>query len=281
MGSRSGELFGLSMLFSLVLTLGVLLALPVFAIEKTFTNSLGMEFVLIPAGSFTMGSPVGEAHRSGDEVLHRVTISKPFYMQTTEVTLRQWRALMGKKLFGRRRGSDNSPVVKVSWHDCMDFIKRLNRLKEGTYRLPTEAEWEYACRAASTTPYSWGKEIDCGRAMYGNNTLKSDQCVDYVKSKGMAVDGPAPVKSYPPNAWGLYDMHGNVWEWCQDRYDPYPKGPAIDPGGPDSGTARVRRGGSWFKHGYFCRSANRTYGHPTSRYRTTGFRVVREVGGAR
>ena len=267
----------LSILFSLILMSSLLLDLPALAMEKTFANSLGMGFVLIPAGSFTMGSPPGEPHRNRDEVQHNVTISKPFYMQTTEVTIKQWRALMGRRLFGERKGSDDMPVKKVSWYDCMNFIKKLNDLKQGTYRLPTESEWEYAGRAGSTTAYSWGKDIDCSKALYGNNTQKSEKCMDYVKSKGMMPDGPVPVKSYPPNAWGLYDMHGNVWEWCQDRYGAYPKGAAVDPRGPDSGSDWVRRGGSWFKYGYYCRGANRNWGLPTSRYQTTGFRLVREV----
>jgi sulfatase modifying factor 1 len=277
MGNAPRRSFGLFIVFSLILTSGLLSDIPAFALERTLTNSLGMEFVLIPAGTFTMGSPSGEPNRNGDEVLHKVTISKPFYMQTTEVTLKQWRSLMGTRLFGEQEGPDNEPVVKVSWHDCMDFIGKLNALKEGTYSLPTESQWEYACRAGSTTPYSWGNDIDCTKAMYSNNTQKAKKCVDYVKSKGVAPDGPAPVKTYPPNAWGLYDMHGNVWEWCEDQYGPYPKGAAVDPRGPGSGTPKVRRGGSWFKYGYFCRSANRNYGHPMSRYQTTGFRLVREV----
>jgi sulfatase modifying factor 1 len=247
-------------------------ALP--ASEKVFHNSLGMEFVLIPAGTFIMGSPQDELYRDKREIQHTVRISKPFYIQTTEVTLGQWWALMGKKLFGRRKGPDTIPVVEVSWHDCMDFIKKLNALSAWSYRLPTEAEWEYACRAGSTTAYSWGNAIDCGKAMYANNSLKSDECLDYIKSKGMFIDRPAPVKSYHSNTWGLYDMHGNVWEWCHDWYGDYTMQSKIDPRGPDSGTMKVRRGGSWFKYGYSCRSGNRNSGHPSSRLKTTGFRLV-------
>ena len=260
--------------FTGFLILSAFLPLKILAFDKAFTNSLGMDFVLIPSGTFIMGSPGNEPYRDDDEVQHKVTISDPFYLQTTEVTLKQWRALMGRKLIGRRTGADNMPVVKVSWHDCMDFIRKLNALSEWSYRLPTEAEWEYACRAGSSTAFTWGNAIHCSNAMYGNNSLDSGECLNYLRSKGLAIDQPAPVKSYPPNAWGLYDMHGNVWEWCKDWHGDYTTRAEVNPLGPDSGNRRVRRGGSWFKHGHSCRSANRNYGHPGSRYRTTGFRVV-------
>ena len=261
---------------SLVLS-SIFFSASVFAFEKTFTNSLGMEFILIPSGTFTMGSPPDEPYRGSSEVQHRVSISRPFYIQTTEVTLKQWRSLMGKRLLGRRKGSDNMPVTQVSWFDCMEFIKRLNRLGEGKYRLPTEAEWEYAVRAGTTSPFSWGDTIDCDKAMYGNNSLKHNVCQLFIKSLELPIDAPAPVKSYRPNPWGLYDMHGNVWEWCVDWFGDYQKNPVTDPKGPDSGTMKIRRGGSWFKHGYSCRSANRSFGHQATRYRTTGFRLVRDV----
>ena len=237
--------------------------------EKVFTNSLGMEFVLIPAGTFMMGSPPDEPHRNKSETQHPVKISKPFYLQKTEVTLKQWRALMGKRFFGlfKRRGKENEPIVKVSWFDTIKFIEKLNALNEGNYRLPTEAEWEYAARAGSQEAYSWGKDIDCTKAMFANSRNNYEECIDYVKSRGLATDSPAPVKSYPPNAWGLYDMHGNVWEWCEDWF--------VD--GSDKKAGRVRRGGSWFGHGYSCRSANRAWANPASRFHTTGFRVVREA----
>jgi len=247
-----------------------------FGFDKKFWNSVGMEFVLIPAGTFLMGSPADEPFRNPDEVQHQVTITKPFYLQRTEVTRQQWGALMGGKPFGSRDG-DDLPVVKVSWHSSMRFIEKLNAVGEGTYRLPTEAEWEYACRAGSQEAFTWGKNISCGQAMYGNNSLKSKECLEYAKKRGLPMDGPAPVKSYPPNAWGLYDMHGNVWEWCSDWYGDYPQHAVSDPAGPDSGKLRVRRGGSWFKGSWLCRSANRNFSHFASRYRTLGFRVVREV----
>ena len=259
------------------LILNTFFPLPVSAYEKTLRNSLGMEFVLIPAGTFKMGSPLDEPFRAESEIQHQVAISRPFYMQTTEVTLKQWKAVMGKRLFSYRKGADNMPVASVCWLDCIKFVKKLNALNEGRYRLPTEAEWEYSCRAGSFSTYTWGDTIDCSRAMYANNSLKAKECLDYVKSKGLNTDTRAPVMSYKPNAWGLYDMHGNVWEWCQDWYGDYTVSPIFDPCGPDSGTMKVRRGGSWFKYGHYCRSANRNYGHPASRYDTTGFRLVREV----
>ena len=236
----------------------IFFSVSVFAFEKTFTNSLGMEFVLIPSGTFMMGSPPGEPDRDLSEVRHRITISKPFYMQTTEVTLKQWRSLMKSKLLIFRNASGDMPVTRVSWFDCMEFIKRLNGMGEGKYRLPTEAEWEYAARAGTTTAFSWGDSIDCEKAMYGNNSIKYDVCQLYIESIGLRKDQPAPAKTYRPNPWGLYDMHGNLWEWCQDWFGDYEKNPATDPKGPASGTMRIRRGGSWFKYGYSCRSANAT-----------------------
>lgn len=268
-------------LFIISIMIGTLVPAPGFSAEKTVVNSLGMEFVLIPAGTFVMGTPIDEPHRNQDEVQHEVTITKPFYMQTTEVTLKQWRDLMGAKFFGlwkwRWRGEGDMPKAKVSWFDAIDFIQELNKRKEGIYRLPTEAEWEYAARAGSTTAYTWGKDIECSKAMYSNNSLKEGNCVEHVIAKGLTKDEPAPVRRYPPNAWGFYDMHGNVWEWVQDWYGEYPTSAVVDPKGPDSGTIKVRRGGSWFRFGWSCRSANRNTGHPGSKYNTLGFRVVREV----
>lgn len=254
--------------------LGTILADPLFAAPKLFRNSLGMEFVLIPAGTFRMGSPPGEPHRGYSELKHQVTVSRPFYMQSTEITLQQWRAVMGKRFFFRKKGSPHMPVVKVSWHDCMDFIEKLNSRHPGTYRLPTEAEWEYACRAGTASAYSWGDEIDCSKAMYENNSLKHPKCLEYIKSRGLSSDQPATVKSYAPNAWGLYEMHGNVWEWCADWFGEYPAEAATDPRGPPAGSQKIRRGGSWYGYWFSCRSANRNPSHPASRYRTTGFRLV-------
>lgn len=260
--------------FGLIFLLGdSLTPNPILSGEKRLINSVGMEFILIPAGTFIMGSPLDEPDRDKNEPQHQVILSRPFYLQVTEVTLGQWQELMGKRFFERRKGKGDIPVSRVSWFDCSDLISKLNKLNEGNYRLPTEAEWEYACRAGSTTAYTWGPMIDCNKARYGG----SKECEETLKSKGFSPNGPAPVKGYQPNAWGLYDMHGNLWEWCQDWLGNYPSHVATDPKGPDSGTNKVRRGGSWFKYGYYCRSANRTYAHPASRLQTTGLRVVREA----
>jgi len=259
---------------------GILISLfpcHVAGMEKSITNSLDMTFVRIPAGTFIMGSPADEQGRKGNEMEHEVTIGRPFYMQTTEVTVKQWRDIMGSPLLFKKKGTDDMPVTSVSWDDCVQFLEKLNARNEGVYRLPTEAEWEYACRGGKASIYGWGDAIDCSKAMYANNSLKTGDCLKFVESRGLATDAPAPVRSYAPNAWGLYDMPGNVWEWCQDWYGPYPKEAAVDPKGPRSGSEKVRRGGSWYGPGQRCRCANRNFSHPASRYQTTGFRLVREA----
>jgi formylglycine-generating enzyme required for sulfatase activity len=246
----------------------------VCAQEQKVVNSLGMEFVLIPSGMFVMGSPIEEAYRDVSEVEHPVTISRPFYMQTTEVTVDQWRAVMGRPWVGGKKGPGDMPVVKVSWHDCKKFIQKLELITGASYALPTEAQWEYAARAGSATAYFWGSRIDCPQAMFANNPMKYDACVAVNRASGLEAGRPAPVKRYPPNAWGLYDMHGNVWEWCEDRFYRYHAVSVADPCVTESGQDRVRRGGSWFGPGFSCRSANRAYGHPMSRLQNTGFRLV-------
>ena len=272
-----------AVLFLMVLVSALFSPLTPWALEKTVTNSLGMAFALIPAGTFTMGSPSNEPGRERDEVVHTAKISKPFYLQTSEVTVKQWQDIMGKPFFGGKKGSPNMPVVRVSWQDCVKFIKKLNARNDGVYRLPTEAEWEYACRVGNTTAYGIGESIDCDLAMYANNTLKQSACVNTVKKKGLPPDQPAPVKSYGPNAFGLYDMNGNVWEWCEDWYHPYKPDVAVKPQSQgetpsmETGTDKVRRGGSWYGTGSRCRCANRNYSHFANRYQTTGFRLVREV----
>jgi sulfatase modifying factor 1 len=262
--------------------------------EGRLVNSLGMTFVLISPGTFLMGSAPGgiydtvekiywkehwikPLYRDSDEVQHEVVLTKPFYMQVTELTQGQWKAVMGSNPSYFKDCGEDCPVERISWIDAQEFIQELNKKNEGKYRLPTEAEWEYCARAGTATAFSWGNQVDCSLAMFQNNTLRGwDFCVRQVKYRGLKEDSPAPVKSYPPNPWGLYDMHGNIWEWCQDWYGPYPEEKVVDPKGAIKGSDRVRRGGSWFGMGTLCRSANRTRSHPAVRYRTQGFRVVRE-----
>ena len=194
-----------------------------------------LEMILIPAGKFVMGSPESEKGRSKDETQHEVTLTKPFYMGKYEVTQEQWEAVMvNNRSFYR---GPKLPVTSVSWENCQEFIKKLNAKTSGGYRLPTEAEWEYSCRAGTTTAYS-----------YGDSITKNDSNVEGLSTK--------VVGSYKPNAFGLYDMHGNVWEWCEDWKVDYPKEAVIDPKGPEAGKNRVLRGGSFTGVGMHSRSAN-------------------------
>ena len=245
--------------------------------EKKITNHLGMTFIRVAPGNFEMGSPDTEAHRKSNEAQHRVEISKPFYLQETEVTLEQWRAVMGKAIFLKKKGGPRTPVTRVSFFDCQKFIRKLNQMDTARYRLPSEKEWEYACRAGTTTAYSWGNEPDCSLAMFGNTPKRHGECISYYRSIGLPVNGPAPVASFPPNPWGFYDMHGNVWEWCHDEYTDDIRDPGVNTFDLFSSRPRVRRGGSWYLYGRYMRSANRTYAHPGARFQTTGFRLVIEA----
>ncbi|MBZ0263184.1 SUMF1/EgtB/PvdO family nonheme iron enzyme [bacterium] len=223
----------------------------------------GMVFVDIPTGSFMMGSPSNEKDRDNDETQHRVTISKSFQMMTTEVTQSMWVSVMGSNPSYFK--GDNLPVERVSWTDCQEFIKKLNQRDPGKgYRLPTEAEWEYACRAGTTTRFNTG-DSDSDLALTGW----------YSGNSGSKTH---PVGQKEPNAWGLYDMHGNVWEWCSDWKGDYPSGSVTDPtgpSGPSSGTYRVLRGGSWWLFGGICRSADRIGSGPSARSYIYGLRIVR------
>ena len=230
------------------------------------------EFVLIQPGTFMMGSPESEVARFDDETLHEVTITKPFYMQTTPVTQKQWKAVMDNNPSYFK--GDNLPVECVNWNDCQQFIQRLNQRNEGTYRLPTEAEWEYACRAGTGTPFGIGNghDLDSSQANFDGN-------YPYGKSKkSLYLGHTTQIKSFSPNTWGLYDMHGNVCEWCQDWYNgDYLIGAVSDPQGPDTGVARVNRGGGWYLKARYARSALRGYNSPDVRYDNLGFRLVKEV----
>ena len=231
-------------------------------------DSLGMSFVLVPAGTFTMGSPEDEPGRASDETQHQVTISNSFYMQTTEVTQAQWEAVMGSDR-SHFSGFADCPVERVSWNDVQDFITALNAMGEGTYRLPTEAEWEYACRAGSTTAFPNGDITETGCRYDPNLMGMGWYCYN-------ASHKTHPVARKDPNAWGLYDMHGNVGEWCQDWYGDYPSGHVTDPTGPSSGEKRVLRGGYYDDLVVDLRSACRSWAYPAIPYWSMyGFRVAR------
>ena len=232
---------------------------------KEITNSIGMKLVLIPKGAFMMGSPESEV-RIADATQHEVTISKDYYLGLYEVTQAQYEKMMGKNpsrfqgdnLRGDslRRDSTNHPVEQVSWGDAVDFCKKLSDLTEEkkagrVYRLPTEAEWEYACRAGSKSAYSFGES--------------SKSLGDYAWFDQNSNRQTHPVGEKKANAWGLYDMHGNVWEWCSDWYGQYPKGAVSDPVGTRESSNRVFRGGSWYDHFEYCRSARRLGYFPSGR----------------
>ena len=185
-----------------------------------------------------MGSPKEEIERKPDEIPHQVTLTKGFYMGVYPVTQEQWKEIMGNNP-SQFNGEKNLPVEMVSWNDCQEFIKKL-RIKDKTpYRLPTEAEWEYCCRAGTKTPFHFGETISTGQANYDGNFIYGNG------KKGLNRKKTMPVGSFPANAWGLHDMHGNLWEWCQDWYGDYPQNDVVDPQGPNEGKARVLRGGSW------------------------------------
>ncbi len=248
-----------------------------FAQEKKITNHLGMTFIRVEPGTFQMGSPETETDRKTNEKHHPVKITEPFYLQETEVTLEQWQDIMGKAFLLKKKGGPRTPVTRVSFYDCQKFIRKLNQTDTARYRLPSEKEWEYACRAGTTTAYSWGNDPDCALAMYANTPKRHGECSSYYRSMGLPVNSPAPVASFPPNPWGFYDMHGNVWEWCQDEYTDDIRAPGVNTYDLFSTRPRVRRGGSWYLYGRYMRSANRTYAHPGARFQTTGFRLVLEV----
>ncbi|TAE92057.1 MAG: formylglycine-generating enzyme family protein [Verrucomicrobia bacterium] len=219
-----------------------------------------MTFCWCPAGDFTMGSPESEGGRSFDEKQFKVTLTKGFWMAKTEVTQAQWQAVMGSN--PSEFQGENLPVEHVSWNDAQEFLQKLNALigseDGGKMVLPTESQWEYACRAGEAGPFSGGTidEVAWHSDNSGSNTH--------------------PVGTKKSNEWGLYDMHGNVWEWCQDWYDDQLAG-GVDPRGPTSGATRVIRGGSWSYFAFFCRAADRNYDPPSYADNGLGFRVARSL----
>jgi formylglycine-generating enzyme required for sulfatase activity len=264
--------------------------------------------VQIPGNTFTMGSPAGEASRdSAEETQHQVTLTG-FSMSKYQVTQAQYEAVTGvnpsnfKSFVAPETSTANRPVENVTWYDAIEFCNKLSEQElltpvytitgrtpatgypitaatvtpdwsKNGYRLPTEAEWEYACRAGTATPFNTGNNITTDQANYdGRYPYNENQA-------GVFRNRTTGVESFAPNGWDLYDMHGNVHAWCWDRYDKdyYSSSPEQDPTGPVSGNFRVIRGGSWYSDGHQLRSARRSNYEPNSRSYTIGFRVVRSV----
>lgn len=238
-------------------------------------------FRLIPKGIFLMGSepeevagPIGQDHERDESPTRWVTLSEDYYLGVFEITQAQWMSVMGENpaVFQQTENYQQEqedhllrPVESVSWNDSQLFIEKMNALGIGTFRLPTEAEWEYACRAGTTTRYYWGNDP----RKYIINQYA------WANSRSFASTHPAGMKK--PNAWGLYDMSGNVWEWCSDGYAAYPQGPQTDPKGSEESKRKVFRGGSWFDFPESHRCANR-HKHGTDRgYTAIGLRLVMEV----
>ncbi len=222
----------------------------------------------IVPGEFVMGSPEHEAERFDNETQHRVILSRGFWLADTACTQALWQAVMGDNPSGFQ--GEDRPVETVSWDDVQGFIERLNALlSDPGFRLPTEAEWEYACRAGTTTPFGFGEQITSEQVNYdGNRPYAGGQ-------RGLDRGETVPVKALPCNSWGLYQMHGNVWEWCQDWYGRYPAGAMTDPPGPEEGALRVLRGGSWIFVGRHARSAQRYAVKLGDRVDFLGFRLAR------
>ena len=272
------------------------------AAAKEISNSLGMRLMLIPTGTFVMGSPAREDGREAGEVQHSVKISRPFYMANTEVTQAQWKRLMNSEPSDARNCGQNCPVERVSWFDAVEFCNRLSLseklspcyLRRGKmvrrmencngYRLPTEAEWEYAARAGSTSRYCFGNDLGCSEANTGSFQIVGRSLqgwrrfLPFCMPMNQAVD----VGLYPANLWGLHDMHGNVAEWCHDFYRDGYEGAAAarDPLGPEASGKRVLRGGSFASDAGFCRCAARAGENPGLSdvclgYEAYGFRCVR------
>jgi len=234
-----------------------------------------MKFVLLPGGSFYMGNPSANPDSLNSEIRHLVTLTKDFWIASTEVTREEWQKVMGDEELHPGKPSpftnDNPhyPVVCKSYYDVQNFLRRLGKLSPGNrFRLPTEAEWEYACRAGTSTNFSTGTHISDS---FGNFNAKIPSAF---AATGRYIGHPTPVGSYPPNPWGLYDMHGNVWEWVDDWFAPYSPNKTINPQGPPEGTLKLIRGGSWYFGADNARSCSRRTHEPGDWGYSIGFRIV-------
>ncbi|MCB0665354.1 MAG: formylglycine-generating enzyme family protein [Saprospiraceae bacterium] len=231
-----------------------------------------MEFVLIKPGKFMMGTPPGEKGQYKLDHYHEVELTQAFYIGKYEVTQGQWKQLMNENPSHFESLGDSLPVENVNWYEAQEFISKLNLLNpQYQFSLPTEAQWEYACRAGTTTPYNTGSNLTTNGANYDGRYPYDGF------PEGIYRNRPMPVGSFKPNAWGLYDMHGNVWEWCKDWYCEYPESSVKDPVGECDTTLKVIRGGSWYFDAESARSARRYTHHPEDRGFSLGFRVVRVI----
>jgi sulfatase modifying factor 1 len=227
----------------------------------------GIELVFLPAGSFLMGSPAEEAGREGQEVLHLVEITRPFYLGRFEVTQKQWQTVMGTQPSHFSACGEDCPVEGVSYSEIQDFLAKLSASSGELFRLPTEAEWEFACRAGTSSPYSSGEKLTLAAANFDAR----------LEDEGTFRGAPTPVGTFAPNPWGLYDMHGNVWEWCADWHCPYAEENIQDPIGHCDSGLRVIRGGSWYYGSDSARCGLRYTHPPHLSGPSLGFRVVRQI----
>jgi formylglycine-generating enzyme required for sulfatase activity len=246
--------------------------------EARFSSRTAIEpltratLVEIPAGTFVMGSPSTERERGADETPHEVTIGHSFFLGRYELTQQQWSAVMGSSPSHFADCGAQCPVESVNYFEIEAFLTRLNAVPAEEhplrYRLPAEAEWEYACRAGTTTPFATGANLTTDQANY-NGSFPYPSF-----PRGAYRERPTPAGLFPPNAWNLSDMHGNVWEWTADWYAPYPAGPARDPRGPAVGARKVIRGGSWYFDANSARCALRYTHAPRDRGFSLGFRLA-------
>lgn len=231
-------------------------------------NGVRQQLRWINPGEFLMGSPEAEPERNSSETQHRVMLTQGFWLADTACTQALWRAVMGEN--PSRFEGEERPVENVSWNDTQQFIEKLNEIvPDGGFRLPTEAEWEYACRADTTTPFWFGEQITPEQVNYDGNYPYADA------EKGTYRRETVPVKELPCNDWGLYQMHGNVLEWCQDWHGDYDTNVVEDPTGPATGDDRVLRGGGWANLGWVVRSASRYRNSPGFRRDYYGLRLAR------
>lgn len=253
---------------------------PSSELVETFENGVGMRLVLIKPGKFTMGSPLDEMDRGKDETPHEVQITIPFYMGAMEVTQKQWIEVMGSRPFGTkstssRKVGDNYPATEVDWEKVQEYCKKLSEKEGMEYKLPTDAQWEFACRAGRSTPYN--------HSLNRRYPWKEVWCYERIQAlnEGRYSRHAREVGLLKPNKWGLYDMHGNVWEWCSDFYDAeyYQDSETFDPPGPEFGNDyRSIRGGSFDKGLSEARSANRAAWRKRSKGHIIGFRVIAVPG---